>query len=67
MNLSAERSVKVTTILDFAPGDAVLVDFSAAPMPTIDGIPLETGIFVMACCRSSHQYAENSSDQTVET
>ncbi|MDN7431559.1 IS21 family transposase [Burkholderia sp. AU45388] len=66
-HLSAERGVKATTILDFAPGDAVQVDFGAGPMLTIDGIPLKTWIFVMTLCWSRHQYAEIVPDQTVET
>jgi transposase len=66
--LAAERVVKATTILEFAPADAVQVDFGAGPVLTHEsGIPLKTWIFVMTLCWSRHQYAEVVLDQTVET
>lgn len=66
--LAAERGVKATTILEFAPSDAAQVDFGAGPVLTHEsGIPLKTWIFVMTLCWSRHQYAEVVLDQTVET
>lgn len=66
-HLSAERGIKATTILEFAPADAAQVDFGAGPVLTIDGISLKTWIFVMTLCWSRHQYAEIVPDQTIET
>lgn len=68
LHLKAERGVKATTILEFAPGDAAQVDFGAGPVLTHEsGIALKTWIFVMTLCWSRHQYAEIVLDQTVET
>ncbi|WP_225032055.1 DDE-type integrase/transposase/recombinase [Paraburkholderia sp. XV] len=68
LNLKAERGVRATTILEFAPADAVQVDFGAGPVLTHEsGIPLKTWIFVMTLAWSRHQYAEIVLDQTVET
>lgn len=36
--LATERGVATTTILDFAPGDVVQVDFGAGPVLTVEGI-----------------------------
>jgi transposase len=60
---------KATVILEFAPGDAVQVDFGRGP----DLIDPRTGargaswVFVMTLCWSRHQYAELVEDQTVWT
>ncbi|MEM5389606.1 hypothetical protein VSR68_39580 [Paraburkholderia phymatum] len=65
LHLKAERGVRATTILDFAP---VQVDFGAGPVLTHEsGTALKTWIFVMTLCWSRHQYAEIVLDQTVET
>ncbi|EDT38410.1 IS21 family transposase [Burkholderia ambifaria] len=66
-HLAAERGVAATTILEFAPADAVQVDFGAGPVLSVEGIEVRTWIFVMTLCWSRHQYAEIVLDQTVET
>ncbi|MCA7955873.1 IS21 family transposase, partial [Burkholderia seminalis] len=66
-HLVAERGVAATTILEFAPADAVQVDFGAGPVLSAEGIEVRTWIFVMTLCWSRHQYAEIVLDQTVET
>jgi len=66
-HLAAERGVAATTILEFAPADAVQVDFGAGPVLSVEGIDVRTWIFVMTLCWSRHQYAEIVLDQTVET
>jgi transposase len=68
LHLKAERGVTATTILEWAPADAVQVDFGAGPVLTHEsGIALKTWFFVMTLCWSRHQYAEIVLDQTVET
>lgn len=68
LHLKAERGVRATTILDFAPAEASQVDFGAGPILTHEsGTALKTWIFVMTLCWSRHQYAEIVLDQTVET
>lgn len=66
-HLAAERGVAATTILEFAPADAVQVDFGADPVPSVESIEVRAWIFVMTLCWSRHQYAEIVLDQTVET
>ena len=68
IHLKAERGVAATTILDFAPGEAMQVDFGAGPVLIHEsGAPLKTWIYVATLCWSRHQYAEIVFDQTVET
>jgi transposase len=60
---------KVTTVLDFPPGDAAQVDFGQGPQ-IIDvhtGEVFKTWFFVMVLAWSRHQYAELVRDQSVET
>lgn len=58
-----------TTVLDFAPGDLVQVDFGAGPtIVDVDtGEVIKTWVFVMVLAWSRHQYAELVRDQKVET
>ncbi|MEM5405612.1 hypothetical protein [Paraburkholderia unamae] len=53
VHLAAERGVAATTILEFAPADAVQVDFGAGPVIGVDGINLRTWIFVTPCAKPS--------------
>lgn len=65
----AETVPRVTTVLDFAPGDTAQVDFGSGPV-LIDGRtgePSKTWVFVMTLAWSRHQYAELVTDQSVET
>ena len=60
---------RVTTVLDFAPGDTAQVDFGSGPV-LIDGRtgkPSKTWVFVMTLAWSRHQYAELVTDQSIET
>ena len=60
---------KATVILEFAPGDAVQVDFGRGP-ELVDTRTGELGlswVFVMTLCWSRHQYAAIVEDQTVWT
>lgn len=67
-NLSAERVVPATTVLEFAPADAAQVDFGAGPALVHEsGLTTKTWFFVMTLCWSRHQYVELVFDQTVET
>jgi transposase len=64
-----ETHPEVTTILDFAPGEAAQVDFGSGPQ-TIDvftGEVIKTWFFVMTLCFSRHQYAEIVTNQRVDT
>ena len=65
----AAQPVATTMRLDFAPGDAVQVDFGAGPIipHARTGEALKTWFFVMTLCWSRHQYAELVLDQTVAT
>jgi len=68
IHLKDERGVAATTILEFAPADAMQVDFGAGPVLMHEsGTPLKTWIYVATLCWSRHQYAEIVFDQTVET
>jgi transposase len=60
---------EATCILDFAPGEAVQVDFGKGPDITdaFTGQTFKTWIFVMALCFSRHLYAEIVMDQKVPT
>ena len=66
---AATRPVATTMRLDFAPGDAVQVDFGAGPVvpQARTGEALKTWFFVMTLCWSRHQYAELVLDQSVAT
>jgi len=60
---------EATCILDFAPGEAVQVDFGKGPDITdaFTGKTFKTWIFVMTLCFSRHLYAEIVTDQKVST
>lgn len=60
---------EATCILDFAPGEAVQVDFGKGPDITdaFTGKTFKTWIFVMTLCFSRHLYAEIVTDQKVTT
>jgi len=60
---------EATCILDFAPGEAVQVDFGKGPDITdaFTGQTFKTWIFVMTLCFSRHFYAEIVTDQKVGT
>jgi transposase len=60
---------KATCMLDFAPGEAVQVDFGKGPNITdvFTGEFIKTWIFVMTLCFSRHMYAEIVTDQKVGT
>lgn len=61
-------SFRVTTILDFKPGECAQVDFGAGPrFVDITGKTYSTWIFVMVLCWSRHMYAEVVLRQDVET
>jgi len=65
----AEKTPRVTTVLEFAPGDAAQVDFGKGPQ-IIDvhtGEVFKTWVFVMVLAWSRHQYAELVRDQSIET
>ena len=65
----AEQTPRVTTVLEFAPGDAAQVDFGKGPQ-IIDvhtGEVFKTWVFVMVLAWSRHQYAELVRDQSIET
>ena len=67
-HLEAEHP-EATVILDFAPGEAVQVDFGKGPdiVDPKTGELLPTWIFVMTLNWSRHQYAEIIRDQKTET
>jgi len=60
---------EATCILDFAPGEAVQVDFGKGPDITdvFTDQTFKTWIFVMTLCFSRHLYAEIVTDQKVST
>jgi hypothetical protein len=60
---------EATCMLDFAPGEAVQVDFGKGPDITdaFTGKTFKTWIFVMTLCFSRHLYAEIVTDQKVST
>jgi len=64
-----ECSPSVTTVLEFAPGEAAQVDFGKGPEITdvYTGEIFKTWVFVMVLAWSRHQYAELVRDQSVET
>ena len=64
-----EANPSVTTVLDFAPGEAAQVDFGQGPkiVDVHTGEVFKTWFFVMTLAWSRHQYAELVRDQSVET
>lgn len=64
-----ETHPEVTTILDFAPGEAAQVDFGSGPqiIDVFTGEVIKTWFFVMTLCFSRHQYAEIVTNQKVDT
>jgi len=60
---------KVTTVLDFQPGEVAQVDFGQGPEITDvrTGETFKTQIFVMTLCWSRHQYVELVLNQKVAT
>lgn len=66
---AADPGRGTTTRLDFAPGDAVQVDFGQGPtiVDVHTGEITKTWFFVMTLAWSRHQYAELVPDQTIET
>ncbi len=60
---------QVTTVLEFAPGEAAQVDFGAGPKLTdgYTGEEFATWFFVMLLAWSRHQYVELVRDQKVAT
>lgn len=66
--LAAAQPV-VTTVLDFAPGEAAQLDFGAGPelLDLDTGEVRSTWVFVMTLCFSRHQYAEIVWRQDVAT
>ena len=60
---------QVTTVLEFAPGEAAQVDFGAGPKITdvYTGELFSTWFFVMTLAWSRHQYVEMVRDQKVAT
>jgi hypothetical protein len=60
---------KVSTVMEFAPGDAAQVDFGAGPLivDTRTGEVRKTWIFIMTLAWSRHIYAEFIWDQSVAT
>jgi len=65
----ADANPRVTTVLDFAPGEAAQVDFGKGPeiVDVHTGEVFKTWFFVMTLAWSRHQYAELVRDQSVET
>lgn len=64
-----DKSIEVTTILEFKPGECVQVDFGAGPklINEVTGEIIKTWIFVMVLAWSRHMYAEIVLRQDVET
>ena len=60
---------RVTTVMEFEPGDAAQVDFGRGPAITdvLIGETFRTWVFVMVLAWSRHQYAEIVRDQKIET
>ena len=65
----ADTTPRVTTVLEFAPGDTAQVDFGQGPQITdvYTGEQFKTWFFIMTLAWSRHQYAELVRDQSVET
>lgn len=60
---------RLTSVLDFVPGDAAQVDFGKGPeiIDVHTGEVFKTWVFVMVLAWSRHQYAELVRDQSIET
>ena len=69
LNNLADATPRVTTVLEFAPGDTAQVDFGQGPKITDvhTGELFKTWFFIMTLAWSRHQYAELVRDQSVET
>ena len=65
----ADTTPRMTTVLEFAAGDAAQVDFGQGPKitDTHTGEQFKTWFFIMTLAWSRHQYAELVRDQSVET
>jgi len=63
------KNPKASCVLDFAPGEAVQVDFGKGPDITdvFTGKTTKTWIFVMTLCFSRHMYAQIVTNQKVRT
>lgn len=63
------QTPQASCVLDFAPAEAVQVDFGKGPSITdvFTGAEIKTWIFVMTLCFSRHMYAEIVTDQKVAT
>jgi len=63
------KTPKASCVLDFAPGEAVQVDFGKGPNITdvFTGKTTKTWIFVMTLCFSRHMYAQIVTNQKVRT
>jgi len=60
---------KLTTVMDFAPGDTAQIDFGKGPeiIDPDSGNTQKTWFFVMVLAWSRHMYAELVTDQSIET
>jgi transposase len=69
VNRIKEKTIPVTMMLDFKPGECAQVDFGAGPKIVDEqtGIESKTWIFVMVLAWSRHMYAEIVLRQDVET
>lgn len=69
MRSLANTMPRVTSVLEFAPGEAAQVDFGKGPEITDvhTGEVFKTWVFVMVLAWSRHQYAELVRDQSIES
>jgi transposase len=65
----AKTTPRVTSVLEFAPGEAAQVDFGKGPeiVDVHTGEAFKTWVFVMLLAWSRHQYAELVRNQSIET
>lgn len=65
----AQTTPRVTSVLEFAVGEAAQVDFGKGPeiIDVQTGEAFKTWVFVMVLAWSRHQYAELVRDQSIET
>jgi len=65
----AKTTPRVTSVLEFASGEAAQVDFGKGPeiVDVHTGEAFKTWVFVMLLAWSRHQYAELVRDQSIET
>lgn len=65
----ARTTPRVTSVLEFSPGEAAQVDLGKGPEITdvYTGEVFKTWVFVMVLAFSRHQYAELVRDQSIET